>query len=319
MKDKEIRADRPKSRKNVYKDVWWRGESGKLAKSYIEHLAVTRYAERTVNNRRVMLNAFLKFLHEAEIERLEDVDLDTLEHYRSQLFDADFTPGSMLTYLRAVRALFAWLEQRSLIFENPTVNLALPKEPEPSILVIDEATAARLLDAPDPNTVIGKRDRAILELLYSVGLRRDELLRLKVGDVSLAHQTMRVQGKGSVERVVPLGVEAVERLTLYLIASRVTFAQGRDFEALFLSFFCRPCSNSLLDKIIPKYALLIGRTGISPHTLRRSCASHLLSNGAHPIAVANLLGHANLHSLAHYLRVPLADIQRTHANRPPGE
>jgi len=171
-----------------------------------------------------------------------------------------------------------------------------------------------LLGQPDVATPLGLRDRAILETMYSAGIRRQETLDLKVDSVDLERGVARVLGKGQRERMAPLGPAAVEWLGRYLAQARPRLAGAASGDALWLGKNGKPLSGAGLQDMLrayrkaPNIVTLIGL-----HSIRRACATHMLRRGASPVTIQMLLGHADMKHLSQYLRLTISDLQRAHA------
>jgi len=184
------------------------------------------------------------------------------------------------------------------------------------------------LSIPDTTTARGIRDRAILEVLYSSGLRIGELLSMKVDPPDLDHRQLRVIGKGNQERVVPLGRHAIHWLEKYLAEARPVFAayhrrlpqpqQKAADTALWLARYGGALTRKAVWMLLYRYAMRNHLPRLTPHSLRRACATHLLRHGAHPMDIQTLLGHADARSLSHYLRLTITDLKETHASSQPG-
>jgi len=165
------------------------------------------------------------------------------------------------------------------------------------------------------------RDRALIETAYATGARREELARLTVLDVDLDNQRLRVLGKGSKERVLPLGKQAVQWLQRYIRESRQKLLKEKlDEPALWIDLHGKPLAYEAFQQILTRhsYAAAI-RPAISAHALRRACATHMLKNGAHPLQLQMLLGHATLKTLSQYLRLTVVELQQTHQQSNPGQ
>ena len=161
-----------------------------------------------------------------------------------------------------------------------------------------------------------------MEVLYATGVRRSELIGMKVFDLDLDRETVRVVGKNSKERIVPLGKQATQCLRIYLRDIRPKFQPklSRHSEELWLGRYQRPLCDASVNILVRKHTKAVGlKKTVDVHTFRRSCATHLLQGGAHPVAVAQLLGHADLTSLSHYLRTTVSDLKRAHAQTKPGK
>ena len=222
--------------------------------------------------------------------------------------------------LSCLRGFFTWAVEQGLADGNPATLLDGPKLPSllPDVLTREEAAA--LLDAPDPGDKLGRRDRAMLELLYAAGLRVSELIRLRPLDLDLQRGVVRVFGKGRKERLVPLHDRAVAVLDAYLVECRPLFnpAPGPEGDTLFLNRSGRGLTRQGVWKLIKRYALHIGlKTGggrrLSPHTLRHSFATHLLEGGADLRTVQLLLGHSDLAATELYTHVRSDRLADVHA------
>lgn len=222
--------------------------------------------------------------------------------------------------LSCLRGFFSWCAEEGLIAGNPAALLDGPKMPAllPDVLTREEAAA--LLDAPDPEDKLGRRDRALLELLYAAGLRVSELVRLRPLDVDLQRGVARVFGKGRKERLVPLHNRAVSVLEQYMTDCRPLFhpMPGPEGEPLFLNRSGTGLTRQAVWKLIKRYALKIGlETGgmrrLSPHTLRHSFATHLLEGGADLRTVQLLLGHSDLAATELYTHVRSDRLAEVHA------
>jgi len=182
---------------------------------------------------------------------------------------------------------------------------------------------AKILDSPDLSKVEGVRDRAILEVLYSSGMRLGELTRLTLLDLDLKDGLVTIrQGKGGKDRVVPVGAVAVKFVTAYLTQARPELLERKHGSAtergLWLNRWGTPMSKQLIERMVKDYAQAAGIVKpVSPHTFRHSCATHLLNNGANLRTVQELLGHAHTSTTQLYTRVSIAEVKQTHATQHP--
>jgi len=210
--------------------------------------------------------------------------------------------------LSAARSLFHWLARRELVTSNPAAEVANPKRPERLPDRLDVEDVAAILEAPDPATPAGPRDRALLELLYGAGLRVSELVGLDVDDVQFADRTARVLGKGSKERIVPFGRKAEGALRAYLRGS-ATLRTASDEPALFLNLrggrLTDRSVRRILDAAVTRAAVA---RGVHPHALRHSFATHLLESGMDLRAIQELLGHERLSTTQRYTKLALDKI-----------
>ena len=237
-----------------------------------------------------------------------------VEQYRQRLLERVFTDNSLAVYLQALRLFFRHLEENLCIFESPLAGLAALRRAKPLQPVPTEAEMAILLGAPDVTTPLGVRDRALLETVYSTGVRRQELLDLATGAVDLDAGRVRVLGKGSRERMLPLGAEAARWLRNYLRDVRPVLAERGAGTALWLTKCGRTLDASALQQVLRRYRTAPGiLTPIGLHSIRRACATHMLRHGASPVTIQMLLGHADLSHMAAYLRLAGADVKAMHA------
>ena len=213
-------------------------------------------------------------------------------------------------YVEAVRRFFAWLSERRAILVNPAQDLPVPKPSRLPRRVLSEAEAQRLMDAPS-RSVLGRRDRAVLEVLYGCGLRRGECLRLDLVDLDLAQRLLLVRtGKGKKDRLLPLTGQAAQALDLYLQESRPELLEDLREDALFLSKYGRRMGRTCLYLLLAKHARAARLRGvIYPHALRHSYATHLLKGRASVRHVQELLGHQSLQTTAVYTRVGVEDLR----------
>ncbi|MBM4035186.1 MAG: tyrosine recombinase XerC [Planctomycetes bacterium] len=205
----------------------------------------------------------------------------------------------------SLRSLFRFLLREGLVNHNPAADLRVPRREKRLPGVLDEAEVARLLDAPDTADVAGRRDRAILEVLYSTGMRIGELAAANMEDLDLIGETLKARGKGKKERLVPLGRPAVQAIEDYL-AVRTSVASGRRASArpVFVNKAGGRLSDRGIRRLFEKHARAAGlRAEATPHSLRHSFATHMLNRGADLRAVQELLGHASLASTQVYTHV----------------
>ena len=221
------------------------------------------------------------------------------------------SPRSVARWLVAVRGFYGWLAADAAISEDPTARLEAPKTWRTLPKVLDGADVARLLEAPDRATPRGARDAAMLELLSATGLRASELTGLALGDLHLDAGYLRCVGKGSKERVVPMGAPAGAALSAYLESGRLALLKGRRSETLFVGRAGAPLTRQGFWKLIKSYGRRAGiRAALSPHVVRHSFATHLLENGADLRAVQMLLGHSDISTTQIYTHVNRERLKR---------
>jgi len=288
-----------------------------LINEFIEAIGSQKgYSPHTVRNYRIDLDHFHNFLREKggasknkeSRPSLESIDFPLIREYIGNLFGA-YKRSTIARKLSAVRSFFAYVEKRGLVAQNPSADIASPKLEKyiPTYLPVDEMF--RLLQRPDISQPLGKRDRAILEVLYSCGLRVSELSGLDTGGVDFSLRLVKVLGKGNKERIVPIGREALKALEDYMEETSGLRKKlyGPALEGpLFMNARGGRLSTRSVGKLVKRY----GREGrlmldISPHALRHTFATHLLDGGADLRAVQELLGHVSLSTTQKYTHVSL--------------
>jgi len=222
--------------------------------------------------------------------------------------------------LSSLRRFYRFLVREARRDDDPTVNIEAPKMDRPLPHTLSEAEVEALLEAPDTAQPIGLRDRAMLELLYASGLRVSELVGLTEGQVSLRQGVVQVMGKGSKERLVPVGDEAVNWLQRYLDSARGLLLKGKACEQVFVSRKATPISRQGFWYRLRQYAVRAGIAGhLSPHTLRHAFATHLVNHGADLRVVQMLLGHSDLSTTQIYTHVARERLKQLHqAHHPRG-
>ncbi len=290
-------------------------------KDYLTALRRRRYSPKSIDTYGRALMDFASFLSAAHIDRPHDVEAETIENYRLNMRERDFLPNSQEVFLRAVRNLFNWLEKSGRLFANPCRDLVVRQCRGKLPAVPSEEDIRKLLAVPDVAATKGLRDRAIIEVAYSTGARREELCRMSIFDVDSAAGTVRIHGKGNRERVVPLGRRAAHWLEHYLKHARPRLLAAHiDQEALWLGNRGRALSGQAMHVRVRKYANAVGiKPRITLHSLRRACATHMLRRGAHPVQIQMLLGHASMQHLSQYLRLSIREIKAMHAKAKPGK
>jgi len=280
----------------------------KALQGFLDVLAVERgLSANTVQAYRRDVSDHLRFLATSGLHRLREVEEVNLLLYLGTLRRAGLAPASVMRRLSAVRAFYRHLVREEARRTDPTANLPTTRllRHLPSVLSIAEVE--RLLAQPDRDAPRGLRDRAMLELLYATGLRVSELCNLRRGDLHLDLGLVRCLGKGSKERIVPVGEPARAAVRDYL-ASRRDAAP-----ALFLGNKGRPVTRVAFWRIIGRYARQAGiRSPVSPHTLRHSFATHMLEGGADLRTIQELLGHANIATTQIYTHVSVDTLREVY-------
>jgi integrase/recombinase XerD len=295
---------------------------------FLEAYAARGYAPRTTEIRSEALKRFLRFLDERGITRPQDVTRPILERYRRHLYHHRKDNGEPLSFstqqqrLIPLRAFFRWLARENYILGNPASELELPRVHRklPAHILSREEVAAVMAQAL-LHGELGIRDRTLLETLYSTGIRRSELIALKLYDLDLRNGALLVrQGKGQKDRYVPLGSRAVEWLRRYLEDIRPAIVIEPDPGYVFLHEFGEPFGKNRLTDLVKKYlrAAGVAKPGAA-HLFRHAMATHMLENGADIRFIQAILGHAQLTTTEIYTHVTIAKLKEVHTLTHPAE
>ena len=299
------------------------------ADRYIEHMRVLNRTDDAVSSSRRDVHRFLRWTHEREIVRPEQVTLTILEGYQRWLWHFRKPDGKPLSvsaqynYLGAVRTLFSWLCRQHVLQANPASDLEFPnlnKQLPVEALSVSQVEA--LMAAPNVSDPLGIRDRAMLELFYSTAIRRSEMTRLKTTDLNIEKRVLWVRlGKGRKDRVVPVGQRALAWVEKYTGDVRPLLAVDPVEQALFLTGYGHAFSPLPLGRLVKEYMRTAGidRPGQAAHLLRHTCATHMLENGADIRYIQQLLGHESLDTTAIYTEVNITQLQAVHARTHPAE
>lgn len=289
-------------------------------------MAETHFSPHTLRTRGNALDFFLRWCDERGLTKPADINRAILERYRRQLYQQrgeDNQPLSLNTQLQrliAVRTLFKWLARHHHLLYNPAQELEMPRAEKklpqnvPSVPEIES-----ILNQTTVTESLGLRDRAILETLYSTGMRRSELIHLKLYDIALDAGTVMIrQGKGKKDRVVPIGERALAWLDKYLIEVRPTLANEPDDGSVFLTLDGEAFSTNRLSELAHDYiqAAHLGKAGAC-HVFRHACATHMLEGGADIRIIQALLGHENLSTTEVYTRVSIQHLKDVHTQTHP--
>jgi integrase/recombinase XerD len=252
-------------------------------------------AQNTIESYKSDLALYIAYVHSKEGEGVCKAGQNLIMDYLAFCQRTGISHRTISRYLSAIRAFYAYLIEEHIISKDPTVNIATPKiviNP-PEYLTLEEVEL--LLSVPDEGSILGLRDRAIIELMYSCGLRVSEVTSLKIGNINFHESYILVLGKGGKERFVPFGERARSLLERYIDCARGDLLKGRLNDSLFLNYRGEPLSRKGVWKFIKEYALRSGiKKNIKPHILRHSFGAHLIQNGADLRLVQELLGHADI-------------------------
>jgi len=276
---------------------------------FLSYLRVERgLAQNTILAYGRDLKRFAEFLRKRHKLGMEDVNREDVVDFLSSLYKEKLDSRSVARYLVSLRGMYKFAMMEEMVSTDPTENLESPKirSSLPTYLRVEEID--KLLAAPNLATPIGLRDRAMLEVLYSTGLRVSELLNLRVSDVDMRMGCVRCIGKGDKERLVPIGRKALAAVEQYLAQGRLKFARPASppphNQVLFLTRNGRRLSRVSIWKILHDYGMKLGLRGrLTPHKLRHSFATHLLEGGADLRSVQLMLGHADISTTQIYTHV----------------
>lgn len=261
------------------------------------------------------LRFFGDYLELNGIEGAKDVRLDDIVDFLMIQREDGLKGSTRKRRTAAIRQFFRYLHERKLISQNPTELMESQKQAKTLPKILSEDQVFRLLDSVNGNEPRDLRDRAILELLYGCGLRVTELVNLELSDFILDGELLRILGKGSKERVVPIGRSAGQAITDYIDKARNGFTSGNPYEQhVFITRLGKKFTRMGIFKIIKERAIKVDipRSAISPHVLRHCYASHMLSHGADIRAIQELLGHSNIATTQVYTHVDTAKFSEIH-------
>lgn len=265
------------------------------------------------------IKSFLFFLEQANIKDLSEVDSKNLTGFFKLLKDAGLTSTSAARYHSSIKGFFAYLHQNGFIKTNPVDKLNPPKLSRKLPVVLNINEVDKILDSPDLSDKFGLRDKAILEVFYACGLRVSELINLKISSLYLKDGVIRVFGKGSKERLVPIGSSAIKWMKKYLIKSRPLLEKKmRSENFVFLNTRGTKLSRMGIWKIIDFYSKKAGiQKEVHPHTFRHSFATHLIEGGADLRAVQEMLGHSDISTTQIYTHIDRDYIKQVHKDYHP--
>lgn len=284
-------------------------------REFCDHLEFERgLSPRTLDAYRRDVERFIAFARLRHRARPGEATATDLREFVYALKDQGLQATSIRRNLSAVRTYFGFLLGEGLVVTDPTERVELPRTWRRLPGVLTRAEVERLLAAPDPSDRLFWRDKALLEFAYASGVRVSELISLKIRDLDLQEGMAAVLGKGSKERMVPVGRSAVRALIVYLREVRPRLTRGGGEGAVFVNHRGRPLSRMGVWKILQKHVRRAGLTKrVTPHTLRHSFATHLLEGGADLAAVQEMLGHADIATTQIYTHVErefLRDVHR---------
>jgi len=295
---------------------------------YNSTMQVRGYSKNTLHRRESDIRRFVGWCDERSIDHPNQVTKPILEsyqrylfHYRQERNDRPLSATSQNHYLTSIRQYFKWLTQENYLLYNPASELMIIQQTPSLPVVLSSEEIQQLMQQPDTNTPGGIRDRAILELFYSTGIRRSELCNLKLKDISLTRKTLYVrQGKGNKDRLLPIGDSALAWLQRYLNQARHEYVTEIHEETLFLNDYGDAFRDSKLGDKVKRFMRNAGIDVLgSCHLLRHAMATHMLENGAELRYIQVMLGHVNVNTTQIYTHVSIRKLQEVHKRTHPSD
>ncbi len=285
-----------------------------LIQQYLDFLIIEKgLSQNSVDSYTADLAQFANFLEKHKIDRLAFVDAAVILGWMVDLAKKGLSAKSRARHLISVRGLFKYLITEKKLKKNPVKDIDIPKTglSLPKIMSVKEIST--LLEIPDSRKPRGLRDAAMMEIMYGAGLRVSELIQLRLQDVNFDVNFVRVMGKGSKERLVPIGTQARNKTLDWLNDGRNVLLKSVPSVYLFVARAGKPMTRQSFWKIIKKYAILADISkNISPHTLRHSFATHLLEGGADLRSVQTMLGHSDISTTQIYTHISKEYLMRMH-------
>ena len=275
----------------------------------------TGASKNTLSAYRSDLKIFSKWLNNIS---LIDVDKKQIQDYFSYRKDLNISASTQSRMLTCLHSFYQFLSEKKNLKIDPTEQLDYPKLEKKLPIFLNVQEVERLLEAPNSKSLFGQRDRAMLELLYSCGLRVSELINLSYHNINLKDEFIRIHGKGNKERLLPMGEIAIDYLTKYELNSRPALLKNGQSDSYFLSNRGRAMSRQNFFYIIKDYASKAGiDKPLSPHSLRHAFATHLVQKGADLRSVQLMLGHSDISSTQLYTHIQNAQLKAQHQKHHP--
>lgn len=295
----------------------------KQIQDYKEHLQILKRSKSLLQSYLFYIHQFTEWILQKQIYDLKEITYDNLKEYELLITNRNYTENTKYSTLRVIKQFFYYLEKQKIILYNPAERMILPALGDRLPKVVPtENEIEKILLAPNTGRFSGIRNRAILELLYSTGIRNGECSRLKVGDIDYNGGYLRINnGKGGKDRILPVGKKACDWLREYLLKVRQSFLKKNlDERALFVTQFSKPLGSQSIAIIVRKYRKKAGiQKPITPHAIRRGFATHMLKHEANPIYIQRMLGHSGTGVLNRYIKISGIDLKKTHRKTHPRE
>ncbi len=284
-------------------------------KEYLVHLKLEKnLSPNTVSAYKNDLTAFLDFLRDKNVDDPSRINSENVTSFFKLIKELGLSGTSAARYFSSLKGFFLFLLKNKYILKNPVEKVSAPKLSKKLPAVLDISEIEKILSQPELNEKFGLRDKAILEVFYACGTRVSELINLKISDLFLKDEIIRVIGKGSKERLIPIGSSAIKWINEYLKLSRpLLMKKSRSENFLFLNSRGAKLSRMGVWKIIDRYVKQAGiEKEVHPHTFRHSFATHLLEGGADLRAVQEMLGHADISTTQIYTHIDRDYIKQVH-------
>lgn len=287
---------------------------GQLVRDFLAYLKIEAgLAENTTLAYGRDLLAFLKYIQPKAIKNITDIEPDHIQSYQQHLTRSQSSENTIKRALVAIRMLFRYCKLMNMLEDDFSTVLEPPKLWQKLPGICSKEMVIKLLEAPDPAEPYHLRDKALLEILYATGMRASEMSTLNCRDINLEIGYLRCLGKGSKERLVPLGQPAVKACRKYMTELRPCLAKNTPTDALLLSRTGKPLSRIEIWRLVKKYSARAGLPkSLSPHTLRHCFATHLLSGGADLRSLQEMLGHVDISTTQIYTHVDQDRLRSLH-------
>lgn len=289
---------------------------------FLNYLRIEKnVAANTIASYQNDLFRYIKFLQDAGIDTVAQIKVSHILSLIHSLTELGYAPSSNARNISAIRMFHRFLVGEGYAHKNPAENIGLPRLSRKLPSVLDQPEIELILEQPDLAESKGIRDKAMLEFLYATGLRVSEIINIRLTDLFFSEGFVRVFGKGSKERIVPIGKQAIHDTDRYLQEVRKRIAKaGRSREVLFLNFRGKPLSRMGLWKVLRAYVVQAGiKKHVTPHTFRHSFATHLIEGGADLRAVQEMLGHSDISTTQIYTHLDREYLKEVHRNFHPLE
>lgn len=288
-----------------------------LINNYLKYLEIEkRYSSKTIDNYKIDLEFFLSFFKNDKA--ISDITYDDLRNYLQFLCEKNYSNKTISRHISSLKSFYKYLVNHNVIVNNPTELLSSPKASFrlPTYLNVEELDD--LLNTPNRESKVGKRDILILEMFYATGVRLSELVNIKFSDIDFKNRMIKIKGKGSKDRYVFYSKECAGYLADYLKYSRNYFESNNKCEYLFLNQHGNKLSESGIEYIMNKILKESGiNVHLTPHVLRHTFATHMLNEGADLMTVKELLGHSNISTTGIYTHVSNEQLRRAYLNAHP--